>query len=181
MCGGDDQLVWKHPVSLEASRGLRTIGWYDRFCQGSFSPLILSYRATSTLQVSLDPIKISFLHMGASVDFQSCLVTIGFSYPLHGLLLVCSEIGTYLSFNWATFLLSDQCVSTSFEFSSCHLSFRTFVPYRSVIRFSLDSTSYIRVGNRLIRVSKQLGMDLQHDTVDQLTVTMTLFKRHQQV
>ncbi|KAL6344315.1 hypothetical protein AAG906_037889 [Vitis piasezkii] len=23
MCGGDDQLVWKHPVSLEACRGLR--------------------------------------------------------------------------------------------------------------------------------------------------------------
>ncbi|RVW13642.1 Retrovirus-related Pol polyprotein from transposon 17.6 [Vitis vinifera] len=26
MCGGDDHLAWKHPVSLEACRGLRTIG-----------------------------------------------------------------------------------------------------------------------------------------------------------
>ncbi|KAL6340628.1 hypothetical protein AAG906_010536 [Vitis piasezkii] len=24
MCGGDDHLAWKHPVSLEACRGLRT-------------------------------------------------------------------------------------------------------------------------------------------------------------
>ena len=33
----------------------------------------LSYRATSTLQVSLYPIRISFLHVGASVDLQRCL------------------------------------------------------------------------------------------------------------
>ncbi|RVW22347.1 hypothetical protein CK203_108743 [Vitis vinifera] len=26
MCGGDDHLAWKHPVSLEACRGLRTAG-----------------------------------------------------------------------------------------------------------------------------------------------------------
>ena len=37
---------------------------------------------------------------------------------------------------------------------------------------------YIRVGDRLVKVSKKSGMDLQYDTVDRLTVTMTLFKRH---
>ena len=110
--------------------------------------------------------------------FRAALVTIGFSYPLHGLLLVCSEIGTCLSLSWATFLHCDYCVSTSSEFFSCHLSFRAFVLYRSVIRFSLDSTSYIRVGDRLIRVSKQSGMDLQHVIVDRLVVTMTLFRMH---
>ncbi|RVW80104.1 hypothetical protein CK203_052427 [Vitis vinifera] len=26
MCGGDDHLAWKHPVFLEACRGLRTVG-----------------------------------------------------------------------------------------------------------------------------------------------------------
>ncbi|RVW66457.1 hypothetical protein CK203_065188 [Vitis vinifera] len=26
MCGGDDHLAWKHSVSLEACRGLRTAG-----------------------------------------------------------------------------------------------------------------------------------------------------------
>ncbi|RVW39447.1 hypothetical protein CK203_106557 [Vitis vinifera] len=26
MCGGDDHLAWKHPVSLEACRGLRIAG-----------------------------------------------------------------------------------------------------------------------------------------------------------
>ncbi|RVW61812.1 hypothetical protein CK203_065641 [Vitis vinifera] len=29
MCGGDDHLAWKHPVSLEACRGLRTTGGLD--------------------------------------------------------------------------------------------------------------------------------------------------------
>ena len=113
--------------------------------------------------------------------FRAALVTIGFSYPLHGLLLVCSEIGTCLSLIWATFLHCDQCVSTSSELPSCHFSFRVFIPYRNVTRFSLDSTFYIRVGDRLVKVSKKSGMDPQYDTVDRLTVTMTLFKRHQQV
>ena len=182
MCGGDDHLAWKHLVSLEACRGLRTAGGYDRFCQGSFNPPILSYRATLTLQVSLDPIKISFLHVGASVNFRSCL---GHNW-------------VQLSSSWSPFgVLRDWCmfefqlghlfyivisVSPPFlSFPSCHLSFRAFVPYRRVICFSLDSTSYIRVGDRLIRVSKQSGMDSQHVIVDRLTVTMTLFKRHQQV
>ena len=73
MCGGDDHLAWKHPVSLEACRGLRTSRGYDRFCQGSFNPPILSYRATLTLQVNLGPIKISLLQVGASMNLQSCL------------------------------------------------------------------------------------------------------------
>ena len=73
MCGGDDHLAWKHLLSLEVCRGLRIVGGYDHFCQGSSNPLILSYRATSTFQVSLDLIKISFPHVGASVDLESCL------------------------------------------------------------------------------------------------------------
>ena len=73
MCGGDDHLAWKHFISLEACKGLRTIEGYDRFCQGSFNPPILSYRAVLALQVNLNPIKISSLHVGAFVDLQSCL------------------------------------------------------------------------------------------------------------
>ena len=73
MCGGDNHFAWKHSISLEACRGLRTAKGYNRFCQGSFNPPILSYRATSTLQASLNPIRISFLYMGVSVDLQSCL------------------------------------------------------------------------------------------------------------
>ena len=113
--------------------------------------------------------------------FRDVLVTIGFSYPLRGLLLVCLEIGTCLSFSWATFLHCDQCVSTSSELPSCHFSFHVFVPYKNVTRFSLDLIFYIRVGDRSVKVSKQSGMDPQHDTVDRLTVTMTLFRMHQQV
>ena len=177
MCGGDDHLTWKHPISLEACRGLCTTRGYDRFYQGSFNPPILSYRATSTLQVSLDPIKISLLHVGASVDLQSCLghSWVQLSSPQSP--FVCSEIGTCLSFSWATFLYCDQYVSTSSKLSSCHFSFHAFVPYRSV-RFSSNLTSQIRVGDRLIRVSKQSCMDSQHVIVDRLAVTMTLFRRH---
>ncbi|RVW67563.1 hypothetical protein CK203_062341 [Vitis vinifera] len=32
MCGGDDHLAWKHPVSLEACRGLRTAGGSIFWC-----------------------------------------------------------------------------------------------------------------------------------------------------
>ena len=31
MCEGDDHLAWKHPVSLEVCRSLRTVGGYDHF------------------------------------------------------------------------------------------------------------------------------------------------------
>ena len=45
--------------------------------------------------LSLGLIRISFLHVGASVDLLSCLlVIVGFNYPLHDLLSMCSEIGT---------------------------------------------------------------------------------------
>ncbi|RVW48269.1 hypothetical protein CK203_069538 [Vitis vinifera] len=40
MCGGDDHLAWKHPVSLEACRGLRTVGGHlavDAFVTLEFS------------------------------------------------------------------------------------------------------------------------------------------------
>ena len=182
MCGGDDHLAWKHPVSLEACRGLRTIEGYDRFCQGSFNPPILSYRATLTLQANLDPIKNSLLHVGASVDLQSCLghnwVQLSSSWSLFGVLR------DWYIFEFQLGHLFCIVISVSppfFEFPSCHLSFHAFAPFRRVIRFSLDSTSQIRVRDKLIRVSKQSGMDLQHVTVDRITVTMTLFKRHQQV
>ncbi|KAL6325530.1 hypothetical protein AAG906_023375 [Vitis piasezkii] len=42
MCGGDDHLAWKRPVSLEACRGLRTIG--DHLAMDTFmTPEFLSY------------------------------------------------------------------------------------------------------------------------------------------
>ncbi|RVW30009.1 hypothetical protein CK203_089837 [Vitis vinifera] len=43
MCGGDDHLAWKHPVSLEACRGLRTAGGHltvDTFMTPDFSSYI---------------------------------------------------------------------------------------------------------------------------------------------
>ena len=81
MCRGDDHLEWKHLISSEACRGLRIIEGYDHFYQGSFNPLVLSYRAILTSQANLDPIKISLLHVGASVDLQSCLSHIQVQLP----------------------------------------------------------------------------------------------------
>ena len=176
MCGGDDHLAWKHPVSLEACKGLHIAGGYDRLCQGSFNPPILqSHLNLIGFYTQLGFHSYTWVHLWT---FRAALVTTGFSYPLHGLLLVCSEIGTCLSFSSATFQHCDQCVSIISQLPSCHFSFHVFVPYRSVIHFSLDSNSQIKVGDRLIRVSKQSGMDPQHDTIDRLTVTMTLFRRH---
>ena len=34
MCGVDEHLAWKHPVSLETCRRLCTTGGYDRSCYG---------------------------------------------------------------------------------------------------------------------------------------------------
>ena len=53
MCGGDDHLVWKRSVFSEACRGLRSVRWYDRFCQGSFKVHPYPFRATLTLQDEL--------------------------------------------------------------------------------------------------------------------------------
>ncbi|RVX12633.1 hypothetical protein CK203_011531 [Vitis vinifera] len=49
MCGGDDHLAWKRPVSSEACRGLRTAGGYDHFCWGYFKVHPYPFRATLTL------------------------------------------------------------------------------------------------------------------------------------
>ncbi|KAL6318149.1 hypothetical protein AAG906_035654 [Vitis piasezkii] len=46
MYGGDDHLEWKRPVSLEACRGLCTVGRYDHFCYGSFKVHPSPFRAT---------------------------------------------------------------------------------------------------------------------------------------
>ncbi|RVW40340.1 hypothetical protein CK203_114843 [Vitis vinifera] len=57
MCGGDDHLAWKHLVSLEACRGLRTVGGFHSY---------------------------TWVHLWT---FRPALVTIGFSYHLHSLIL----------------------------------------------------------------------------------------------
>ncbi|RVW83075.1 hypothetical protein CK203_040749 [Vitis vinifera] len=60
MCGGNDHLAWKHPVSLEACRGLRTVGGFHSY---------------------------TWVHLWT---FRAALVTIGFGYPFLSLLLVIS-------------------------------------------------------------------------------------------
>ena len=177
MCGGDDHFAWKHPISLEACRGLRTAEGYDRFCQGSFNPPILSYRATSTLQVSLDPIRISFLHVGASVDFQSCI-----GYNWVRLPSLQSHFGMIryeyqFEYTWAICLITFQSVSTKLPLYN--VSYSVFVFIRVFLVPNPDSPSWTRVTGRLTRVSDQpdqrvdqKDMDSQVVTVDQFAATM---------
>ena len=133
MCGGDDHLAWKHPISQEACRRLRTARGYDRLCQGSFKVHPSSFRATLTLQVEPQILRsgFPFLHMGASEGFQSL-----FSYSSNLVLpqLVssceCLEISMSLNYSWTTFLLCIDLflsvqISISSMFSLCRALSRT--------------------------------------------------------
>ena len=153
MCGVDDHLTWKHPISLEVCRGLCIAGRYDRFCQGSFNLPILSYRATSTLQASLNPIKISFLHMGVSVDLQDCLghdwVRLSLLQSFFGVI----RDGYRIEYTWVIFLCTYQLITT--KSPSYYTLFSISIFVRGFNVTSLDSPSWIRVGGRLTRVSDQ--------------------------
>ena len=173
MCGGDDHLTWKHPIFLETCRGLRTIGGYDRFYQGSFNPPILSYRATSTLQASLDPIKISFLHVGASVDLQSCLghnwVQLSSSQSLFGVI----RDGYWIEYIWAILSCTYQLIPIESPLYCTLSSVSIFVGGFTVT--NLDSPSWIRVGGRLTRISDQSDQRLDKRDMDSHIVTIDQF------
>ena len=117
--------------------------------------------------------------MGASVDLQSCLghnwVQLSSSWSPFGVLkdwymlefqlghlfcIVISVSPPFLSFLHVIYL-----------FASLYLIGMLLASVW--IRFF-----YIRVGDRLVKISKQSGMDPQHDRVDRPTVTMTLFRMH---
>ena len=171
MCGGDDHLAWKHLVFLEACRGLYTVGGYDYFCQGSFNLPILFYRATSTLQASLDPIKISFLHMGAFVDLQSYLghnwVQLSSSQYFFGVI----KVRYHIEYIWALFLRTYQLIPIESPLYCTLSSVPIFVG--GFIVTNLNSLLWIRVRGRLTRVSDQRDMDSQIVIVDQFAAAMT--------
>ena len=149
----------------------------DRLCQGSFNPPIFSYRATSTLQAGLDPIKISFLHVGTSMDLQRCQghnwVRLTSLQSLFGVI----RNGYQIEYIWSIFLRTIQFILAESP-SNCTLSsVSIFVGGFTIIK--LDSLSSIRVGGRLTRVSDQSDqrsdqrdMYSQIVTVDQFAATM---------
>ena len=108
MCGGDDHLAWKRPVSSEACRGLRTVGGYDRFYQRYFKVHPYPFRATLPLQVEpqILRLRLSPLHVGASEGLQSL-----FSYssdpvfPLFSLQLRVLGDRYEFEYGWITFRL----------------------------------------------------------------------------
>ncbi|KAL6331331.1 hypothetical protein AAG906_011268 [Vitis piasezkii] len=57
MCGGDDHLAWKRPVSLEACRGLRTIRGLRSFDQDFLSYTWVHLRA---FRASLVTVRIQY-------------------------------------------------------------------------------------------------------------------------
>ena len=177
MCGSDDHLAWKHPVSLEACKGLRTIGGYDRFCQGSLNPPILSYGVTSTLQASLGPIKISFLHVGASLDLQSCLGHNWVQLPPPQSPFDVIRDRYQIEYIWVIFLRTYQLVPIESPSYYTLSSVSIFIGRFTVT--NLDSPLWIRVGGRLARVSyqsdqrsNQRDMDSQIVILDQFVAVM---------
>ncbi|RVW25745.1 hypothetical protein CK203_110123 [Vitis vinifera] len=122
MCGGDDHLAWKRPVSLEACRGLRTAG-------GIPSLHVVHLRAFHASVVAvLDPI-----------------------FPLFSL-----QIGPL-------FLVLIYL---------CGLEQRRSTFRIRIFTLSLGIVSWIRVEDRLVRVSDTPDMDQQVVTVDQFTAAM---------
>ena len=74
MCGGDEHLAWKHPISLEACKRLHTVGRVWLLLLGI--PLTYSFyfiEPPRPCRLSLVIIRISFLHVGASVGCWSHL------------------------------------------------------------------------------------------------------------
>ena len=112
MCGGDDHLAWKHPVSSETCRGLRTAGGYDRFCQGSFKVHPYPFRATMTLQVEPQILRLglplyTWVHLRA---FRASMVTVRIQHsPFFSLQLRVLGDRYEFEYDWITF-------------SSCRLS-----------------------------------------------------------
>ena len=173
MCGGDYHLSWKHPVSLEVCRGLRTAIRYDRFCQESFNPPILSYRATSTLKISLDPIRISFLHVGASVDLQSCL---GHSWVW----LPCPQ--SHFGVIKYKYQFEYTCVVHLITFQTVLIELPLYPVSSGVSVFigvffvpNLDLSSWIRARDRLTRASDQLNQRLDQRDMDSQVVIANQF------
>ena len=121
MCGGDDHLAWKRLVSSEACRELRIVGGYNRLCQGSFKVHPYPFRATLTLQVESQILRLglppyTWVHLRA---FRASLVTVRIQYSLF---LVssreCSEIGMSFNISWITFFH----VALDYSFHSMNLT-----------------------------------------------------------
>ena len=71
MCGGDDHLAWKHPVSSETCRGGVV---YRQRVQLFLLGIPLTHpfffiEPPCPYRLSLGPIRILFLHVGASMGF----------------------------------------------------------------------------------------------------------------
>ncbi|RVW95747.1 hypothetical protein CK203_031532 [Vitis vinifera] len=85
MYGGDDHLEWKRPVSLEACRGLCTVGRYDHFCYGSFKVHPSPFRATlafisTIVRVLIRSIWVQLL--GSKLEGSTCTETNGTVFPV---------------------------------------------------------------------------------------------------
>ena len=105
------------------------------------------------------------------------MVTIGFGYPFLSLLFGVIRGGYQIEYIWAIFLHAYQLIHTESP-SYCTLSSISIFLGEFIVT-SLDSPSWIRVGDRLTRASDQSGqrsdqrdMNSQVVTVDQFATTM---------
>ena len=75
-----------------------------------FNLPILFIELPSLYRLSLDPIRILFLHVGVSVGFQSWFSSDRFSYLRSSLLCICSEFDINLSTSRLPSCIVDRCL-----------------------------------------------------------------------
>ena len=123
MCGGDDHLACKHPLSSEAFKGLHTVGRYNRFYQEFLSPILLFLEPPYPYRLCLGPIRIPFLHVGASMGLQSQVSSDRFSYLRSSLLYICLELDISLSTSRLPSCKVNRCFLQSFPYTISYLVF----------------------------------------------------------
>ena len=97
MCGGDDHLAWKHPVSSEACRGLLPSEGTITSARDPLKSTLSLLEPPYPYMISLGPIRIPFLHVGAFVDLQSQVSSDRSSYLHSSLLDICLELDINLN------------------------------------------------------------------------------------
>ena len=173
MCEGDDHLARKHPVSLEACRGLRTIGGYDRFCQGSFNPpifyLIEPPQPYRLAQTQLGFHSYTWVHLWTSRAALLQLVRLPSPQSHFGMI----RYGYQFEYTWVICLITFQLIPIELPLYNVSSSVSVFIGVFFVP--SLDSPSWTRFRGRLTRESDQPNQRVnQRDMVSQV-VTIDQF------
>ena len=178
MCEGDDHLAWKRPVSLEAYRGLRIAGGYDRFCQGSFQVHPYLFKATLTSQVEPQILRLrlpsyTWVHLKA---FRASLVIVQYSLFQSPIESTSRSVRVWVWSDGPSSFLMPCSFQFRLAFLSCfsyayHIS--CFMLFRiGFFILRVDLAYWVRVKGSLVCFFEISDMDQQVVIVDQFTAAM---------